>query len=382
MATPALGFDNFYSGTLTGAISASSTTIGVTPTPTAQEGYMTIEADSSTNREIVYYTSVSGGNIVLPSVGAGRGVGGTTAVAHSSGVAIKMNTVAEMFEALQDFTAMTGGHTYFKNYMFDFVYSGGVWSGDSYGSTRAASMTAMVCYINGLRISIGAVTARTFTASKDTYIDVLSNGDGTGTLVYTEATNNAASPALATNSIRIGIIVTGASAIAAATSINQGQITALLPTNSSQVLNYGLDTLGNSIFPGSPSHRKIAFETLVGSNFTTSSTSFVDVTGVTFVYKTGSRPETVYLTVKAVLSLSSAANAVAQIVINGVDQAGTLYQGSTSASNATNMYIATIPAATSATIKMQAKTDANTLTVTKSAGIIPTIRGFGTLGTL
>src|SRR4051812_32880461 len=47
---------------------------------------------------------------------------------------------------------------------FDYVASGGVWSGDSYAVNKNASMTAMVLYINGRRISISAVTARVFTA--------------------------------------------------------------------------------------------------------------------------------------------------------------------------------------------------------------------------
>jgi len=103
--------------------------------------------------------------------------------------------------------------------MYDFVASGLIWTGDSYGSTRVASMTAGVVYINGERVTVSAVTARTFTASKDTYVDVSS----TGALSYTEVANNAASPSLAANSIRIAIIVTGASSIADANSINFGR---------------------------------------------------------------------------------------------------------------------------------------------------------------
>jgi len=42
-------------------------------------------------------------------VGAGRGVGGTSAVSHSSGATVQMNVVAEHFEALQDGTAFAVG---------------------------------------------------------------------------------------------------------------------------------------------------------------------------------------------------------------------------------------------------------------------------------
>ena len=124
----------------------------------------------------------------------------------------------------------------------DFVVSGGVWTGDAYASTLAASMTALVCYINGQRGTISAVTARAFIASKDTYIDVL-NSSGTFSLVYTEVSNNAASPALASNSIRLGVIVTAAN-IAAATSINQGQPERTVPTTCNPGKS-GTDSLGN-----------------------------------------------------------------------------------------------------------------------------------------
>lgn len=170
--------------------------------------------------------------------------------------------------------------TYRANTIFDHVISGGVWTGDSYASTLAASMTAMVCMINGRRISIGAVTARAFTASKDVYIDVLDNADGTGTLVYTDNTINAASPALAANSIRIGIIVTGASAIASVAKINQGQETMIVPIASS--IPYQVtDSLGNLICPRDPSRRVLGYRQII-STFGPVSTavSDTDVTGL------------------------------------------------------------------------------------------------------
>lgn len=102
----------------------------------------------------------------------------------------------------------------------NYVASGCVWSGDAYGSTRLGSMTSGVVYINGKRIAVSAVTGRTFTASRDTYIDV----DNTGAITYSEVTNNnTSSPSLAANSIRLGIVVTGASSIASKLSVNQGQ---------------------------------------------------------------------------------------------------------------------------------------------------------------
>jgi hypothetical protein len=108
-----------------------------------------------------------------------------------------------------------------------YVVTGCVWTGDALGSTRNASMTAGTVMILGIKLTVAAVTARAFTASRDTYIDATDNGDGTALLTYTEVTNNSLSPALALsgtmlNTIRIGVITVGASNIAAVGNIGQG----------------------------------------------------------------------------------------------------------------------------------------------------------------
>lgn len=138
--------------------------------------------------------------------------------------------------------------------MINFVASGCVWSGDSYGSTRVASMTSGVVYIGGVRLTVSSVTSRTFTASKDTYVDV----DGTGALVYTEVANNAASPALSSDSLRLAIIVTGASSIANAGSVNQGQNDKVLPIASSTPYTK-TDSLGNIICNRDPQSRLLGY---------------------------------------------------------------------------------------------------------------------------
>jgi len=109
VATTALGYDNFFSTTLSAGITASDTTISLNALPTASEGYLVIEPDSSTAREIIYYTSKTGSAVVCPSAAAGRGVGGTTAASHAINSTVEMNTVAEMWEALQDGTGMAAG---------------------------------------------------------------------------------------------------------------------------------------------------------------------------------------------------------------------------------------------------------------------------------
>ena len=159
--------------------------------------------------------------------------------------------------------------------VFDHVASGAVLAGLGYGSTLTASLSAGVAYINGLRQIIAAVATRTYTASKDTYVDALYNANGTATIVYTEVANNAASPALAANSIRLGIVVSGAN-IASVASINQGQIEKILPIASSTPYSV-TDSLGNLICPRDPNRKLLGYKQIANSQ--AGITAEVDLTG-------------------------------------------------------------------------------------------------------
>ena len=88
----------------------------------------------------------------------------------------------------------------------DFIASGGLWSADSFGGNLIASMTSVVAYIGGKRIVSSSVSAHDFTASKYTIIDL---GDD-GVIDYAEATSIPTVPTLATNHIRLAIIITSA----------------------------------------------------------------------------------------------------------------------------------------------------------------------------
>ncbi len=277
MATPTLSYQNKFSTTLSAGITASDTTISLTSLPTPSEGYLVIEPDSSTAWEEIYYTSKTGSAVVCPSAAAGRGQNGSTAASHSSGATVRMDTTAGMFLTLQDATALTGVHTNNTNYGFDFVASGCVWTADAAGSTRVASMTSGVVYINGRRHTVAAVTSRTFTASKDVYVDLLySTTDNIATPVNTDTTTNAASPALASNSVRLAIVVVGASSIATAASINQGQEDRVLPIASS--IPYTVtDSLGNLICPRDPDHKILGYRQIVTAP---TGTTIAQVTGL------------------------------------------------------------------------------------------------------
>ncbi len=159
--------------------------------------------------------------------------------------------------------------------LYNFIESGCVWAGLGYGSNLNAGMSAGVVWIAGRRLTVAAVATRGFTASKDTYIDYQDNNDGTAKIVYSEVTNNAASPAIpnsladATN-IRGGIIVSGAN-IANVGAVNQGEEDKVLPIVSGTA--YAVtDSLGNLLAPRDPSRKLLGYRQLTASFPTNSAT--------------------------------------------------------------------------------------------------------------
>lgn len=252
--TSALGFQNFFSATLTGDITSSSTDILMDAIPNATEGFLVIEPDSTTAREVIFYNSKTALKVVCPSAADGRGQDDTTAGAHSTGATVIMAPVAGFWEAFQSGRAFTNGviNTSKLNKASDFikdhVFSGCVITADSVGVNKNYSISSGVVYIAGERCTVAAVSAQTVGASKDRYIDLRANGDGTASYVTNEVANNAASQALTAGDLRVGIVVAGATTIAATTSISQGGFANIVPVVSGQTLK-GFDSLGNLVYP-------------------------------------------------------------------------------------------------------------------------------------
>lgn len=115
----------------------------------------------------------------------------------------------------------------------DFVSSGLLVTDDT-GLT--ADLSAGVAYINGIRLEVAAELNHTYTASKDTYVDLGSDG----VVDYNEETNGAASPALAANHIRLAKVVTNG-------------------TDTTSVVTSGIDSLGNSIYNNHPHYAQKIF---------------------------------------------------------------------------------------------------------------------------
>lgn len=163
--------------------------------------------------------------------------------------------------------------------------SGCVWTADAAGSTKLASMSAGIVVIGGRRLRAAAVVSRTFTASKDTYIDAQDNSDGTALLTYTEVSNDAASPALANsgvtlNTARCAIIITGASSIPSTAQtdgsiagVHQGSTFATKPNPSTAFsIPTVTDSLGNLIYCTTPQPRMIGHRAFFTNFATTNST--------------------------------------------------------------------------------------------------------------
>lgn len=253
---------------------------------------------------------------------------------------------------------------------YDYVVSGCVLSGDSYGSTLNFSMTSGVVVINGNPVTVASFSASAATASKDTYVDVLDNGDGTGLVVKTGGNivnNNAASPALASNSIRLGIVVSGAGNIASAASVNQGEESKVLPIASS--IPYAVtDSLGNLICPRDPNRKILGYRQIL-SNFTTTSATVVQVTGLTcpVIVPTGRKVKITGFT-NALTQSASPKNGY--IYIYDTSVAGTALQVAQMLTNTaangsqTDLMVMNTPASASKTFVIGAQSDgASTLTV-------------------
>jgi hypothetical protein len=161
---------------------------------------------------------------------------------------------------------------------YNYVVSGIVITADSVGVNKNYSISSGVVCIGGNFLTVAAVSAQTVGASKDRYIDLRDNGDGTAAYITNEVANNSASQALTAGDLRIGIVVAGATTIATTGSINQGDPTCVLPIASSIAYTV-TDSLGNLICPTTPYPAIIGYRQLV-SNFAPGTTAETNITGL------------------------------------------------------------------------------------------------------
>ena len=126
----------------------------------------------------------------------------------------------------------------------DFVYSGLLATTTS--GTLTTTTTSGTTYVEGYRVNKASGTNRTYTASKDTYVD-LSTG---GTFTYSEVARAAAAPSTAANSIRLFAATSNASEIEAVTDlrvltpyVSTGKVLQVVYSNSLAGANSTADTV-------------------------------------------------------------------------------------------------------------------------------------------
>lgn len=217
------GYQNFFSTTLTGDITSGTLTIGLATIPSPTSGILVIEPDSTSSREVILYTSKGASTITCPA--DGRGWAGSSASAHLTGSTVIMAPVDEWFKGLADGTLSTDPlrTAGFSN----FISSGGV---VAQSSGLIGTFSNVVFWLNGQRYAGTSIANKTYTASKDTYVDITATSGGAVSVTYSEVSNGAASPTLAANYIRVAKVVTNGSAI---TGVTQS----------------GNDSLNNPIYP-------------------------------------------------------------------------------------------------------------------------------------
>lgn len=119
----------------------------------------------------------------------------------------------------------------FSEVISDFIYSGGV---VAQSAGLVGTFSNIVYYISGVRYTATSVANKTYTASKDTYVDINSSGTPT----YTEVANGAASPALTSGYIRVAKVVTNGSAITSVSQYGKENAVQIYPTDKTQGLFY------------------------------------------------------------------------------------------------------------------------------------------------
>lgn len=123
-----------------------------------------------------------------------------------------------MYQRASGLQTAVNGDLYASDLIADYVVSGLL---SPTSADLNSTMTAGSAYAAGVRVTLAA-TAKLYTASKDTYVD-LSN---TGVLTYVEVANGAGAPAVTASSIRLQKVVTNGTAVTSVTQLASTNMTA------------------------------------------------------------------------------------------------------------------------------------------------------------
>ena len=142
-------------------------------------------------------------------------------------------------------------------------------------TTLTSDISAGKAYVSGVRV-VKAVTSYTYTASKDTYLDL----DSTGTYTFVEVANGAAEPATTADSIRLAKVVTDASAITTVTDMRNSNIgienhyVGIMNSNPLAPLHVGDNNQSNSIDSVILISRKVN-DNVIGNGHAFSDSSYI-----------------------------------------------------------------------------------------------------------
>lgn len=226
-------------------------------------------------------------------------------------------------------------------------------------------MTGGTIYYSGTPVTVNSVASHTFTASKDTYIDIDKNGN----IAYQAVTNNAASPSITANSIRVAIVITGASAIGF---INIGQtdttLSGFAPIASS--VSYCVqDSLGNLIYPTDPQMRILGYREITSN---ASFTTIAQIAGLScpVIVPSGRKVEiTCFINVTAATTSDVATISIWDGVVNSGTELslGRTRAAATNAIETLNIQAFVLPSSSSKTYNGGAANSADTGTIEASS---------------
>lgn len=97
-----LDWENGYEAVTTARIELSDTYIPVTPVPNVSKGRLVLEDNSSSNYEIIKFTSKDANGVFTTSGGARNEDGNSTGV-HAKGVRVRMNITAQDLQEIRDY---------------------------------------------------------------------------------------------------------------------------------------------------------------------------------------------------------------------------------------------------------------------------------------
>lgn len=142
-------YQDGFQTTLSSAITASDTAIPLTLLPDGVEGTLVAEPGTD-NEEEIYFTSKGTGVVNCPSASAGRGVN-STAIAHNSGVVVKMLVSKASMEALQ-YGGSIKNNSITKDKLFSSFLQGWIPAGETITCGTNDTLTASTDFVAILNI--------------------------------------------------------------------------------------------------------------------------------------------------------------------------------------------------------------------------------------